>query len=62
MKFLMKVFTLAYKSQLYAKAMNMRPYVSYIPCATYLRVKTSDIIRFAHFEEGNLLSETFDNA
>ena len=61
MKFLMKVFTLAYKSQPYAEAMTMRPDVSYIPCATYLRVKTSNIIRFAQFEKGNLLSENFDN-
>ena len=57
----MKVFTLAYKLQPYAEAMNMRPDVSYIPCAAYLRVKTSNIIRFAQFEERNLLSETFDN-
>ena len=62
MLFLMKVFTLAYKLQRYAEAMTMRPDVSYTPCATYLRVNTSDIIRFAQFEEGNLLSETFDNA
>ena len=62
MLFLMKVFTLAYKLQPYAEAMTMRPDVSYIPCAEHLRVKTSNIIRFAQFEEGNLLSETFDNA
>ena len=36
--------------------------VSYIPCATYLRGQTGDIITFTHFEEGNSLSETRDNA
>ena len=32
--------------------------VSYIPYATYLKEQTEDIIMFAHFEEGDLLSET----
>ena len=36
----------------------MRPYVTYTPCATYSREKTGNIIMFAQFEEGNLLSET----
>ena len=57
----MKVLKLAYKLQPYTEAMTMRSDVSYIPCAAYLRVKTTNIIRFAKFEEGNLLCETFDN-
>ena len=42
--------TLAYTSQPYAEAMDMRPAVSYIPCAAYSKEKTSDIITFAQFE------------
>ena len=42
--------TLAYMSQPYAEAISMRPAVSYTPYA------------FTHFEEGDLLSETRDNA
>ena len=38
--------------------MDIKPAVSYIPYATYSRVKTGDIITFTQFEEGNLLSET----
>ena len=41
--------------------MAMRPVVSYTPYDISLRGKTSDIITFAHFEEGDLLSETRDN-
>ena len=41
--------------------MNMRPDVSYIPCATYSKRKTGDIITFAKFEEGGLLSENRDD-
>ena len=40
--------------------MAIRPYVTYTPCATSPREQTG-IITFAHFEEGNLLSETHDN-
>ena len=36
----------------------MHPSVSYTPYATNARVKTGNIITFAHFEEGGLLSET----
>ena len=49
--------TLAYMSQPYAEAMDMRPAVSYIPCAASSKEKTSDIITLTHFEEGDLLSE-----
>ena len=42
--------------------MDMRPAVSYIPCAASPREKTGDTTTFAQFEEGNLLSETRDDA
>ena len=42
--------------------MDMHPDVSYIACATSSKEKTGDIITFTHFEEGNLLSETRNNA
>ena len=41
--------------------MAMRPVVLYMPCATSLRGGTGDIITFAKFEEGGLLSETRDD-
>ena len=50
--------TLAYTSQPYSDAMAMRPSVSYISFVTYPKEKTGDIINFALFDEGNLLSET----
>ena len=40
----------------------MRPAVMYKPYATSSKEQTGDILTFAHFEEGNLLSETSDNA
>ena len=49
---------LVYTSQPYAEAMDMRPAVSYTPYTTYSRKKIGDIIRFTHFKECNLLSET----
>ena len=48
-------------SQPYAEAMDMRPAVTYTPYATSLSVQTGDIIMFAQFEEGDLLSEIRDN-
>ena len=42
--------------------MAMRPSVTYTPCATSSGVQTADIITFAQFEEGGLLSETCNNA
>ena len=47
---------LEYTSQLNAESMDMRPYVSYTPYAKYSRGGTGDIITFAQFEEGKLLS------
>ena len=49
-------------SQPYIEAMDMRLSVTYTPCATYLRGKTGNIITFAQFEEGGLLSETCNSA
>ena len=36
----------------------MRPAVTYTPCDTYSREQTGDIITFAQFEEGNILTKT----
>ena len=41
--------------------MDTCPYVSYTPYTTYSRGGNGNIITFAKFEEGNLLSETRDN-
>ena len=63
MLFLMKFFSaLAYTSQPCSEAMAMLPDVSYTPYVTSSKEKTGNIITFAQFEEGNLLSETFDDA
>ena len=40
----------------------MCPSVTYAPCATSLREQTCDIITFTQFEEGDLLSETCNDA
>ena len=53
---------LAYMSLPYSEAMDMRPSVTYTLYATYSKEQTGDIITFVQFEEGNLLSETCDNA
>ena len=42
--------------------MAMRPDVSHIPCATFPKEQTGNIIKFAQFEEGSLLYETRENA
>ena len=49
---------LSYASQQYAECMSMGLDVTYIPYATYSREQTGDIIMSAHFEDGDLLSET----
>ena len=49
-------------SRPYSEAMAMRPSVIYTPYATSSKGKTGDIIMFAQFEEGNILSETRNNA
>ena len=48
----------SYTSRLYAEAMAMRPIVTYTPYATSSKEQTGDVITFAQFEEGNLITET----
>ena len=50
--------SLAYTSRPYSEAMSMRPDVTYTPCATSLREQTDDIITFAQFEKGGILTKT----
>ena len=40
----------------------MRPSMAYTPCATSSREQNGDIITFTQFEEGNLSSETPNDA
>ena len=40
----------------------MRPAVTYTPYATSSKEQTGDIITFTHFEEGNILTETRNDA
>ena len=49
---------LSYTSRLYSEAMTMHPAVAYTPYATSPKEKTGDVITFAQFEEGNILTET----
>ena len=53
---------LSYTSRPYLEAMAMRPAVMYTPYAMSLREQTGDVIMFAHFEEGNILTETCNEA
>ena len=53
---------LSYTSRPYAEAMAMCPTVTYTPYATSFKEQTGDVITFAYFEEGNLLSETRNDA
>ena len=52
---------LSYTSRSYTEAMEMRPTVMYTPYATSSKEQTGDVITFAQFEEGNLISETRNN-
>ena len=54
--------TLAYTSQPCSEAMVMRPDMTYTPSATSLRGKTGNIITFSQFEEGDILTNTRNNA
>ena len=53
---------LSYTSQPYLEAMAMRTAVTYTPCATSLIEQTVNILPFAQFEEGNILTETCNDA
>ena len=48
---------LTYTLQPCSEAMTIRPAVTYTPCAASLREQTGNIITFAQFEEGNILSK-----
>ena len=49
-------------SRPYSEAMSMRLEVTYTPHATSLKEQTGDVITFAQFEEGNMLTETHNDA
>ena len=49
---------LSYTSQRYSESMKMRPAVTYSPYATFSKEQADDMITFAQFEEGNILTET----
>ena len=49
---------LSYTSRPYAEAMAMRLAVTYTPYAMSSKEQTGDVITFAQFEEGDLISET----
>ena len=53
---------LSYMSQPYSEAMAMCTTVTYTPYETSLIEQTGDVIPFAQFEEGNILTETRNNA
>ena len=53
---------LAYTSRPNSEATAMRPAVTYTPYATSSREKTCNVITFAQFEEGNILTETRNDA
>ena len=53
---------LTYTSQPYSEAMAMHPAVTYTPCDTSSREKTGNIIMFAQYEEGNILTKTLNDA
>ena len=53
---------LAYSSKPYSEAMTMRPALMYSPCATSLREQTGNIITFAQFEEGKILTKARNDA
>ena len=53
---------LSYTSRPYSEAMAMRPEVTYTPYATSSKEQTDDVITFTQFEEGNILTETRNDA
>ena len=53
-----KTCALAYTSRTYSEVMAMHPAVMYTPYATSSKEQTGNIITFAQFEEGNILTET----
>ena len=61
---LTKVFSsaLTYTLRPYLEAMAMRPAGTYTPYATSSKEKNGDVIAFTHFEEGNILNKTRNDA
>ena len=59
---LTKVFLVRYHTRPYSEAMAMHLEVTYTPYATSLREQTGDVITFTQFEEGNILTETRNDA
>ena len=53
---------LSYMSRPYSEEMAMRSSVTYTPYATSSREQTGDVITFTQFEEGNILTETCNDA
>ena len=53
---------LANTSRPSSEAMAMRPEVTYTPFAASSKEKTGDVITFAQFERGNILTETCNDA
>ena len=53
---------LSYMSRPYSEAMVIRPAVTYTPYATSSKEQTGDVITFAQFEQGNILTETRNDA
>ena len=53
---------LSYTSRRYAEAMAMRPTVTYTQYATSSKEQTGNVITFAHFEEGGLITKARNDA
>ena len=53
---------LSYTSRPYSEAMAMRPEVTFTPYATSSKEQTVDVITFAQFDEGNILTETLNDS
>ena len=64
MSFFDEIFStaLAYTSQPYSEGIVMRPAVTYTFCVTSSKEQTGNIITFAQFEEGNILTKIRNNA
>ena len=53
---------LAYTSRTYSEAMVMCLAVTYTPYEKSLKEQTGDVITFAQFEEGKILTETHNDS
>ena len=57
-----KSSALSYTSRPYSEAIAMRPEVTYTLYVTSLKEQTRNVITFAQLEEGNILTETRNDA